>query len=67
MKKRKDLYELTDEELLYASAIGRVNENVQQGREMLRANSEAFNNAQMLHQQQQAAMMAAMMHNRMNS
>lgn len=66
MKKKHDAFEVSDEELLYLTAVENVQEKVDSGRESLNAAHQTFNNNQMLHQQQQAALLAAMMHHHNN-
>lgn len=66
MRKSKDTYDVSDEELLYLAAIENTQEKVRSGREALNEEHQRFNNSQMLHQQQQAALLAAMMHHHNN-
>lgn len=65
MKNRKDLYDVSDDELAFIAAQENVSEKIKNGREILNGNHENFNNSQLLFQQQQA-MLAAMMHHRNN-
>lgn len=63
MRKQKDGYELSDEELLYLAAMENVEDNIRSGRNALNSQHDAFNSGQMLRQQQHDAMFMYMHQN----